>query len=98
MMNKRPNKLAQGFTKNEERRKRQGKSRIANPVHPDYQSDLGKLIVWGTTDELAKGVNFMFKRIRKQHPTDFGYSKDFYVLSDFGKSKLRRMRYAAKMK
>lgn len=92
MINKRPNKLAQGFTKNEARRERQKKTRISNPMHPLYNSDLGKLIVHGTTDELAKGVNFNFKRVTKQHPTDFGYTKQVYVLSDFGKAKLKRMK------
>jgi hypothetical protein len=89
---KRPNKVAQGFTDHEERRKAMGRSRIQNPMHPQYNHELGKLTVWGTTDELAKGVNYMVRKVVKSHPTDMGYFKQMYVLSDFGKTKLKRMR------
>ena len=61
-------------------------------MHPQYNHELGKLTVWGTTDELAKCVNYMVRKVVKSHPTDMGYFKQMYVLSDFGKTKLKRMR------
>jgi len=98
MIPKRPNKLAQGMTRNENTRIGKGKKRISNPQHPDYNRDLSRLMVLGTTDELGKLINYSFKRITKNHPTDMGYAKQVYILSDFGKLKLQRMRYEKKMK
>lgn len=92
---RRPNRVAQGFTDHEERRKEKGRSRISNPAHPLYDHDLSRLIVFGTTDELAKGVNYMTTRVMKPHPVDMGYFKEVYVLSKYGKAKLKRMRYDA---
>jgi hypothetical protein len=88
----RPNKVAKGFTKHYERNEKLGKSRIDNPKHPDYKeksSHINSLIVRGTTDVLAGGMLFLIKKIKKEHPIDKGYFKEVFVLSEFGKAKLR---------
>lgn len=51
-----------------------------------------KLSVLGSTDVLAVLVNYMFKRVMVEHPTDKGYFKEVYVLSDKGKLRLKSMR------
>lgn len=76
----RPNKTAKGFTKNAERMKSQGRN--------IKDTDILRLTVRGTTDEL-NGMLFYFKRVNKEHPTDKGYFKQVFVLSDTGKAKLR---------
>lgn len=80
----RPNKVAYGFTKNNDRNVKAGKVRITNPKHPDYNEDkartINRLIVYGTNDLLASSRLFKFVKVQKPHPTDSGYFKDVYVL------------------
>lgn len=75
----RPNKIAKGFTKDFERNKKRGRRPIMNPQHPDYNENLGRLILFGTLDKLA-GFKFKIVKIKKPHPTDNGYTKEVYVL------------------
>lgn len=93
----RPNRVAKGFTKQSERWKIQGRVRISNDKHPDYNKrgnamDVLKLTVRGTTDELLGLGMFLKKKVKKEHPIDKGYFKEVYVLSDFGKNKLKRLK------
>ena len=84
--------------RDEERRKKINKERVSNPAHPKYNDQKYKiflrLAVYGTCDVLAKGINYNIKKITKEHPTDKGYFKEVYILSDAGKRKLNRLREA----
>ena len=100
---RRGNKTASGFTFTEERRKKTtGKVRVSNPQHPKYNEEKsrinGRLMVLGTCDSLARMINYNFKRVKKEHSVDFGYFKEVYILSDYGRSKLKSMRYEKKMR
>jgi hypothetical protein len=91
----RHNKTSKGFTIHEEKRKLKGRERISNKKHPNYNpkyETLLKLMVKGTTDVLSGGYTFMVKKIKKEHPIDKGYFKECYILSDFGKMKLKRLK------
>ena len=91
-MNNRPNKQAIGFSKHYERREKMGRVRITNPKHPSYnvkEEMITRLIVKGTLDEL-RGKMFMTKKIKIEHPIDKGFFKDAVVLSDWGRSLLKR--------
>jgi hypothetical protein len=96
VLKNRHNKTAKGFSIHEEQRKLKGRIRISNPKHPNYNptkyKTLLKLMVKGTTDVLAGGYTFMVKKIKKEHPIDKGYFKECYILSDFGKMKLKRLK------
>lgn len=85
-VDKRPNKVAKGFTKHHERNMSKGKENM--------KPDIGSLIVRGTTDVLAKKTSLgISKRILKEHPTDKGYFKEVLILSDAGKLKLKQLKY-----
>jgi hypothetical protein len=92
----RPNKLAKGFTKHFERCEKIGKVRITNPKHTKYNEEkigvITNLIVRGTTDILRGYKSLFCKKIKVEHPIDKGYFKEVYVLTDFGKSKLRNLK------
>ena len=88
----RPNKQAKGFTKHYYQMKEKGRRFIENPVHPNFNHILNTLIVRGTLDHLAKGKTFYFKKIKIQHPTDMGFYKEAYVLTDSGKRRLQTMK------
>jgi RIO-like serine/threonine protein kinase len=53
--------------------------------------DVGKLVVYGTFDILAR-KRFITKKIIVPHPTDMGYFKEAYILTDSGRSRLRMMK------
>lgn len=92
----RPNKIAAGITKNELRRKKFGKpernSLVGYAGYTPHNADILRLSVKGTLDELT-GNTYYMKRVKVLHPTDYGYSKEVFVLNDSGRSKLKRMRY-----
>lgn len=91
----RPNKVAKGFTKHYERNEKLDKRRITNPKHSDYNpkdSIINSLIVRGTTDSLSGGLSFFVSRVKIEHPIDRGYFKEVYILSNFGKAKLRNLK------
>ena len=94
VIDSRPNKVAKGFTKHYEQRKKQGRELVLNEKHPAYRQKtpmLLKLMVKGTTDSLI-GFTYMRKRVIVKHPTEFGYFKEAYVLSSMGKAKLQRLK------
>lgn len=82
----RPNRTAKGMTRTYERGRRWGKE-VRKP-------DVGTLMVRGTCDPLAKrmGVASLSKKVMKEHPTDKGYFKQVYVLSDFGRTRLQNLK------
>jgi hypothetical protein len=93
----RPNRKAKGALYTEKRRElTTNKKRISNPKHPDYNETKDrtalKLMCFGTCDTLAKLINYSVKKIKKEHPTDKGYFKECYVLTDSGRTKLKRMK------
>lgn len=91
----RHNKQAKGFTKHQERREKLGRVRITNPKHPNYNPKeviITKLIVKGTLDHLSGSKSFLFKKAKIEHPTDKGYFKEGYILTDWGRARLRTMR------
>ena len=88
----RPNRIAKGFTKQEENRKAKGKTRIGNPVHPNFNHIVNTLVVRGTLDELGAGYWMFKKRVIINHPTDAGFKKEVFVLSELGKNKLKRLK------
>lgn len=96
MIGKRHNKLAQGMSENEERHQTKGIKRISNPKHPDYNpkyEDLLSLMVHGTCDKLVGGtLRFMKKKVKIEHPQFMGYFKEVYILNDWGKAKVKRMK------
>lgn len=91
------NKTAKGFTKHYERWAQQGRQRIGNYKHPQYNNrgnakEVLSLIVNGTTDEL-KGLGWIYKKlVEKEHPTDKGYFKKVYILTDAGRLRLKSAR------
>ncbi len=93
----RPNRKAKGALYTEKRRElTTGKNRISNPKHPQYNEVKDrinlKLMCHGTCDSLAKMVNYSVKKIKREHPTDKGYFKECYILTDSGRAKLKRMK------
>ena len=94
----RPNKVAGGFTKQSERWDTQGRVRISNPQHPEFNKrgtyrEVLSLTVRGTTDVLTSMHHHLFKKVKKEHPIDKGYFKEVLVLSDWGRTKLRTKKY-----
>ena len=93
----RPNKTAKGFTKHYENWATKGRSHISNDKHPNFNKrgtfhEILSLITRGTTDEL-RGLSFTIKKkVLKEHPTEKGYFKEVYVLTDFGKRKLKNLK------
>lgn len=90
----RPNKLANGFCLNDDRHRKNGKQRISNHNHPDFNKrgnyhDVLALNVRGTTDVLGRANWLQIKKVMKPHPTDRGYFKEVYVLSEAGKRRYR---------
>lgn len=86
---------------NEERRQAQGRKRVDNPKHPEYNKrgtyvSVLHLMVKGTTCQ-TMNLQFLIKRVTVAHPTDYGYYKEVYVLNDMGKSALRRKKYEKQM-
>ena len=77
---KRPNKNAAGYLYTSVKCKHKTKDKKL------------KLFVYGTFDTLAKIHNTSIKKIKKEHPTDKGYFKEVYILTDFGKDKLKRLK------
>lgn len=61
------------------------KKRLSN------NKDLLQLAVYGTLDPLSKryGALSISKKILKKHPTDEGYFKTVYVISEYGKRLLK---------
>lgn len=57
------------------------------------QQPIEKLCVLGTFDHLAKMINPYFKKIKKEHPTDKGYFKECYVLTERGKHRLKTCKF-----
>ena len=94
--NNRQNRTAIGFSLNEERRVKHGKVRISNPKHPDYNEEKDRillgLMVRGTTDVLKGGYYMLCKKIKIEHPTDKGFFKEVYVLNEFGKNRLKKLK------
>jgi hypothetical protein len=83
----RPNKVAIGFMRQEDNRKKQGKQRIGNPAHPDFNEVVNTLCVRGT---LCKVLPMWLYRTRKTiyHPTDPTFTKEVFILNDKGKQYL----------
>lgn len=81
----RPNRQAKGFTKHYERREAKGRMTRAN-------LEVGALIVRGTTDHLVRAKWLYFKKVQVEHPTDKGYFKTVFVLTDTGKKRLKTMK------
>lgn len=79
------------MTKNEERNKANGKKR--NYTNKKSETLL-KLMVKGTTDETGRFWDYYVKSIQKEHPTDKGYFKKMYVLTDKGRRILEAKRKA----
>lgn len=85
-----------GLSAHEARREKLGKRRISNPAHPEYNSHYGKLAVYGTGDLLHRHLAFYAVKKKIAHPTDIGYFKEAYILTDWGKSYLKRLRKTKK--
>lgn len=87
------NKQAKGFTKHYERNEAKGRVTISNPKHPQYDAIkaplINTLIVRGTLDHLSGNKMFLIKKVKVEHPTDKGYFKEVYILTDSGKRLLK---------
>lgn len=96
----RPNKTALGFYFTDERRKKStNKQRVT--FHCDLNNEekmfKNRLNLYGTGDLLSRteGIYPFKKKIKVEHPTDKGYFKEVYIITDAGKKRLatvKRMR------
>lgn len=94
---KRPNKNAAGCLYTDARRQKStGLIRISNPRHPEHNPEQERIAntlnVRGTTDHLRGLVPLYAKAIQVKHPTDFGYAKTVYVLTEKGKRRLKTVK------
>lgn len=58
--------------------------------HIELSEELSALTVRGTLDKLGRGRWLFVRKVRVAHPTDFGYYKEAYALSDRGKIYYKR--------
>jgi len=85
MIPNRPNKLSKGLTIQMDNDKKRGKK-------VRYSDDFNTLSVKGTLDKIGRSFWLNRKRVIIKHPTDFGFYKEAFVLSDSGKLRLKNKR------
>lgn len=89
----RHNKIAIGFTYTDERRKKStGKSRISTyaDMNNERKMFLNRMSLYGTGDLLSRRETLhpYMKKVRREHPTDTGYFKEVYIITEVGKKRL----------
>ncbi len=92
----RPNKNAAGFTYTDRRRAKQRAMFFGGEKEERY-NHLNKLHIYGTGDELTRNI-YNTSKVKREHPTEFGYFKEFYILNETGKRKLRELKRKRNLK